>query len=182
MEELEGLLITLGDGDLLLSFDSRTFDLQIFQSLEWVSLEQLNGEFLSTIQDHDSDYQISQSLDELEYLMQELDGPEITAATHSMSQINIGSNEEGEEMKSEETDPSESTDNSSSSYIEPDPILAAVVVPDDLSTQGYMMLHRYTYQILTNMQQMTTSCNHIYGLMSWSTLKHYIQENMFLPL
>ena len=114
--------------------------------------------------------------------MQELDGPEITAATHAMSQINIGSNEEGEEMKSEETDPSESSDNSSSSYREPDPILAAVVVPDDLSTQGYMMLHRYTYQILTTMQQMTTSCNHIYGLMSWSTLKHYIQENMFLPL
>lgn len=86
--------------------------------------------FLSTVQAHNS--QISQSLDELENLIQELDGTDITVATHAMSQINIGSSEEEEEIKNEETE------DSSSSYREPDPMLATVQVSDDdLLTQGY---------------------------------------------
>ena len=90
---------------------------------------------LSTMQGNN--YQISQSVDELESLIQELDGPEITAATHAMSQINIGSDDEGEEIKNQESDQSEYTEDSSSSYQEPDPVLATVGVPDDPSTQGY---------------------------------------------
>jgi hypothetical protein len=79
----------------------------------------------------------NQSLDELESLIKAIDEPEITAAIHAMSTINIGSSEEGDGVKHEETDQLEWTENSSTSYREPDPILATIRTPEDLSSQGH---------------------------------------------
>jgi hypothetical protein len=91
---------------------------------------------LNPVSGHNS--HISQSLDELEGLIKAINEPEITAAIHAMSMINIGSSEEGDGVMHEEMDQLEWTENSSSSYREPDPILASIRTPEDLSSQqGY---------------------------------------------